>query len=160
MHSQTTFRRIPQTTPPSLSRLVQRAKLLRSIALAIREFLPGSLANHCQPGNISDYTLSIYVNSPAWATRLRFFSPELIKFLQTRFRAVDIRHIRIAVKPGSVEQSALDSELHYSISQENAQVLLQAAATAHSPRLSAALRRLAKHALTQTRGKSNSSDCR
>jgi len=145
MSSSTTFRSLSQTTPPALSRLMQRAQQLHHTALTIKGLLPENLARQCQPGNIvGNDTLFIYVNSPVWATRLRYFSPELIKRLQNHPGTKNICHIRIAVNPVTIIQTP-DNKSHRYLSQENATLLHHAADTAASPRLSAALQRLAKH---------------
>ncbi len=146
MRSPTTFRSLSQASPPALSRLMQRARQLHNIALTIKEFLPKSLAEHCQPGNIDNDTLFVHVNSPAWATKLRYFTPELIKYLQNHPQTKGIRHICITVRPAISKPAAVDIKPKRLLSQENAALLRHAATTADSPRLSAALRRLAQHA--------------
>ncbi len=146
-HSPTTFRSLSQATPPALSRLMEHARQLHHTTLAIRKFLPTPLDEHCQPGNIHHYTLILYTSSPAWATRLRYFVPDLIKFLRTRPPTAHIRHIRIIVQPRSPVQAKLDTKRPRLLSQENARLLRHAATTARSPRLSAALHRLSRHVL-------------
>ncbi len=145
MRSPTTFRSLSQATPPTLSRLMRRARQLHCIALTIKEFLPESLAEQCQPGNIDNDTLFVYVNSPAWATRLRYLAPDLIKYLQTHPQTKGVRHICTIIQPVVSKPAPANLKSRHLLSQKNAALLRHAATTAGSPRLSAALRRLAQH---------------
>jgi len=124
---------------------MQRARQLNCVASAIKEFLPEAIASHCQPGNISNDTLFVYASSPAWATRLRYFAPELVKYLKSRPRIKGIRHICVIVQPKLAESTPPNVKPRRRLSQKSAALLRHAAAAADSPRLSAALQRLARH---------------
>lgn len=147
MNSPTTFRSLRQATPPTISRLIRRARQLRQIASTVEKLLPPALADHCQPGNVENDTLTVYLDSSIWATKMRYFSPQLLAHLQGIPQTRHIRQIRTVVRPPLFQQpSAVTSpSRHRTLSSKSAALLCEAAAATESPRLSAALRRLARH---------------
>jgi len=146
MSQPSTFRSLSQSTPPALLRLIQRAQQLQQTTRTVRNQLPDALATHCHPGNVDNDTLFIHVNSPAWATRLRYFSPELLKRLKKQPATRNIRHIRIGIEPAPPPRRRSTERPRHRLSPESAALLLQSASTASTPRLRNALERLAHHA--------------
>lgn len=147
MSSPKIFRSLAQASPPELSELMQRARRLQLVAQRVRELLPDPLARQCQPGNIVNDTLFVYVTSPVWATRLRYLAPALVKNLQQQPDTRQIGRIRIVVQPDAVIQRRESAAAPLRMSRGNADLLRHAAAAAPTARLSAALRRLAQRGL-------------
>ncbi len=144
MSSSGTFRTLAHSSPPELAELMRRSRQLQLVARRVRNLLPAALARECQPGNVVNDTLYLYVSSPVWATRLRYLAPELVKELRLRPEMGRISKIRIVVQPEAIIQEEVPAAPPPQISPANAELLDQAAATAATPRLSAALRRLAR----------------
>jgi len=64
----------------------------------LREEIPAPLNDHCRTLNVSGTTLILAADSPAWAARLRFHTPQLVKILSS-YQPFDIRAVRIRVRP-------------------------------------------------------------
>ena len=144
MSSSGIFRSLAQASPPELKKLLQRARLLQLVAQRVKELLPAPLAKHCQPGNVVNDTLFMYVSSPVWATKLRYLAPALVKKLQEQSVTRQITQIRIVVRPDVAVQGKERAATPLRLSRANAELLRQAAETASTAKLSAALRRLAQ----------------
>jgi len=127
---------------------MQRALLLKRIASILEEYLPSPLLAHCLPGNIKDDTLTIYIDSPVWATKIRYLSPQLLAHLRKAPQTKGIQRIQAVVNPAIFQQitPASPAVVHRPLSSKSADLLLHAAASTDSPSLSRALRRLARHA--------------
>lgn len=61
--------------------IAQRAAALRALDAALRECLPPDCASHCRAAGITDGTLHLVADSPAWRARLHFHSPEIIRHI-------------------------------------------------------------------------------
>ncbi len=148
--SSTTFRSLSEATPPTISRLIQHARRLQRVASTIKELLPPALAAHCQPGNIANDTLTIYLDSSAWATKIRYFSPQLLAHLGKSPQTSQVKQIRIVVHPLLFQRPpVIPTSYRRTLSPASAALLREAAIATESPRLSAALHRLARHAEKQ-----------
>ncbi len=123
---------------------MQRARQLQLIAQRVRKLLPEPLASQCQPGNVSNDTLFLYVGSPVWATRLRYLAPELTRELQRQPETRRIRRIHIVVQPDALIHRRESTATPRRLSRRNAELLRHAAEAAPTTRLSAALLRLAQ----------------
>jgi hypothetical protein len=113
----------------------------RATAL-VRETLSTELAGHLRGATVSGETLTLYVDSPSWATRMRFQAPSLLRQLPASGLAV--RHCQIRVQPpGDVPRPARVQPRRARVSASAADSVRSAADAAESPGLAAALRRLA-----------------
>lgn len=80
----------------SLAGLAERAAATDRLARRIQGLLPAELAAHVTGANIRDRRLIILVDSPAWASRLRFEAPALRRQLETRHE-VDVDGVTVRV---------------------------------------------------------------
>lgn len=55
--------------------------------------LPGDLADHCLAAQQRAQQLILHVDSPVWASRLRFLAPRLLELLQAQHP--DLREVRV-----------------------------------------------------------------
>ena len=85
-------------TGNSLKHLVSKAKQITAADEALQAFLPGDLAAHCHVMNITENALVIKVDSAAWATQLRYLTPDLLIALQ-RAKMGTLTTIRYRVRP-------------------------------------------------------------
>lgn len=81
-----------------MSRLVEQAAALDRLTHAIRSLLPPALAPHCRGAAWRDGGLTVFVDSPVWTTRLRFYQSDLKNGLKRQFQ-MDVRRIRVKVMP-------------------------------------------------------------
>lgn len=107
----------------------------------LRAALPQPLRSHCSEARLEDGQLTLWVDSPAWATRARFLQPQLPPAGEE-----SIARLRIRVRPPSV-MARLETGIARRRLSATAGAHLRAAAGGFEDlRLAAALRRLALHA--------------
>ena len=124
-------------TLPGAARLHDRATDL------VRSALPADLADHCRGAVVSADEVTLYVDSPAWATRLRYLAPSLL--LQLAAADIGVRHCRIRVLPsGDRTEVVRPPSPPLPVTAATAAAIDSAAATAEPSDLAAALRRLAR----------------
>lgn len=127
----------------ALTETVARARAL--IALERRFFAlvnEPELPSHCRLANLREAVLVLETESPAWAARLRYATPEMVRRLAAGdFPPID--EIRIRVRP---QHAPADAARRATLSPGSAAHLREAAATLDDAPLAAALRRLADRA--------------
>lgn len=126
-----------------LRALTETARLHQQATDRIRAGLPDEVAAHCRGAVVAGDTLTLYVDAPAWATRLRFLAPSLLR--QLAATDPQVRHCLIRVlPPGELPRSARLPERPARVSESASLTVHSAAAATDSPGLAAALRRLAR----------------
>ena len=125
-----------------LRQLADAAARHARVADLVREALPRELVDHCLGAVVNDDELVLYVDSPGWATRLRFLAPTLFTRLATH--GITCRRSRVRVQPPG-ERVAPIAPTRQTVCAGPAAVraVSSAAATAGSDELADALRRLA-----------------
>lgn len=66
---------------PTLRRLEREINTQKALLEKVRQLLPDDLASHCIAAQKRDQQLILHTDSPVWATRLRYFAPQLISLL-------------------------------------------------------------------------------
>ena len=118
-------------------KLVVRCQTIRRLTAELWELLPAEFHGHSVVVGCEAGIISILVDSPAWATRLRHFN--------TGDRRCE--RLKILVRPDfSAPREAPRGVVREPLSQANAQALLHLAATVDDPQFAQALRRLVRHA--------------
>lgn len=136
---------------PHASRFLEKSEplcgLLREIARgeallrAVRGALPPPVDAHCLNAALHQGSLTLVTDSPLWASRIRFFAPDLLRVLAAGGeRAQEVR-VRVQPRSGTPEPRAADRPRLAAATVEH---LLQAAAGTDDPALANALRRLAR----------------
>jgi hypothetical protein len=93
--------RIPQSvrqlldSKPVLRRLEREIEAQADLLSEIRRLLPADLAPHCGAARMHGDRLVIHVDSPVWATRLRYLAPQIVSLLQAQHP--DLREIKSKV---------------------------------------------------------------
>ena len=128
----------------SLHSLMRHAHYLRQLDSIVHHQLNFSLQQHCKVANYRENTLYLHVDSPAWATKLRFTLPELLNNLRkyNEFRLLE----RIYLSQDNTragQQSPLPKPMER-LSPESAMQIEYLAEHVSDNRLANALRRLAK----------------
>jgi hypothetical protein len=118
--------------------LLERARKLSRFERAVLQLLPVELAAHCKVLNLKSEILVLAAPSPAWAGRVRFAIPELVKQLQ-RELGLHIRKVVMKIQPQSTEPQKPPLRM----SMSSATLLAQTARAIDYPPLQEALLRLA-----------------
>ena len=82
---------------PTLRRLQLELNAHEALLTGIRRLLPGDLAPHCVFAHLRDGQLLIHVDSAVWATRLRFFAPQLVRLVADEHPSVTEVSVRLLV---------------------------------------------------------------
>jgi len=117
----------------------RNAELVR----VVRRMLPKPLADQCLHASLEDDILVLFTASPVWATRLRFFTPNLLRSLPEPWgRAAGCR---VRIQPISEPPNATGVKPRPSrLTASTVAHLLDAAESVKDEDIAAALRRLAK----------------
>ena len=129
-----------------LAILVTRTKQLSRLTQVLRQQLDPDLASHCYIGNLDRDCLVILVDSAAWASKLRFYSQNILPQLRAAHQNFsEIQQVKVKVLSQSV--SAPEPEFQKPrMNKENAKGLTTLADSVDDPNLQAALARLAERA--------------
>lgn len=126
----------------SLQELTERARMLGRLTAEVRRLAP-EIGRHCRVANLRAGMLVIQVDSPAWATRLRYQGPALVRQLRRRGHS-EIQEVRIQVAPEAGPQAPAPRRPR--LSPASGELLQQTADAVEGDALRAALRRLAGRA--------------
>lgn len=80
-----------------LNDLLARAHGLDAMETALAGHLGHPLADHVRVANVTEDTLVLQIDSPAWATRLRYAEPDLLRLVNRMEGASNIRRVRVRV---------------------------------------------------------------
>ena len=126
------------------AKAIGHARTLQQLERLVRAALPADLAAHCSVMNLKKETLVLATDSPAWAARLRFAVPGLVKQLQCQL-STPLTRAEIRVRP--VSQEIQESARHPpALSMASATLLARTAEGIENPALREALYRLAAKA--------------
>ena len=124
--------------------MLERAKKLQRLEQAVLQLLPADLAAHCKVINLKNEILVLATSSSAWAARLRFAIPELIKQLGCQY-ALNLHTVQVRIEPKELE---IQKVRHHqpALSMASGTLLAQTAQSVNHPALQEALYRLAAKA--------------
>jgi hypothetical protein len=130
-------------TAGTLPRLLEQRRLLAELHRVLCGALPPPLDSHCQVLNLRHQCLVLAVDSPLWASRLRYLTRTLLQHL-SQVESVTVRTIQIKIRPepGPKKKKPIRNSR---LSADNARLLQQTANTLGDERLRAALLRVASH---------------
>jgi hypothetical protein len=127
---------------PTLKLIEAEISAQQALLEQVRQLLPGDLASHCVAAQERDQQLVLHLDSPAWATRLRYTSPQLLSLLKTAHPS--LREIKVKmVLTRSPPRRRLSAPHHSDLA---AAIILDSAEDTKHPQLRDALLRLS-HAL-------------
>jgi hypothetical protein len=61
-----------------LGYLIEQSTRLERLSRTVRDRLPAALGQHCRLANVTRQTLIMHADSPAWASKLRYYCPQLL----------------------------------------------------------------------------------
>lgn len=135
---------LTQSSSGRLQRLIKQAQALQVLEDRLSEHLPPLLKLHCKVAAIHDDVLVMNASSAAWATRLRYLAPSLLRLLQ-QHALPQLRAIRIKISLPEIAPLAKPA-FRPRLSMKSAKYLKNAARATADPALRSALLRLAKRA--------------
>ena len=128
----------------ALSGLVRSITEHQQLLDYIRALLPKSMAPHCLAAIRNGNNLTLFADSPAWSSRLRYLTAELLRTLSNNEPRID--RIKIRVIPAIKRPETNRTKRHpNALPKEEAEQIKSTADFIDDPELSAALRRLAQH---------------
>jgi len=151
MKSSRSLNKLFEEAHDDLAMLITRTRQLRRWTGVFRNQVGADLAPHCYLGRVEEKTLTVYVDSAVWATRLRFEAPQLIPVLQqanpifSKLTAIQVKVLPPAEAP-SGKSSPSEGP---SMSKENANGINVLSDSIEDPALQQALQRLARHAKSE-----------
>ncbi|MBI1422765.1 MAG: DUF721 domain-containing protein [Gammaproteobacteria bacterium] len=131
-----------------LAILVTRTRQLMRWTALLRTKLDQELAPHCYLGELQETSLSIFVDSAAWATRLRFQIPQVISALRMAnpiFAKLENIKVKVLTQEHSQDLDAIQSSGPV-MSTDNARNINSLSESIEDPALQQALQRLARNA--------------
>ncbi|GAB4289668.1 MAG: hypothetical protein Kow0096_02790 [Thiohalomonadaceae bacterium] len=126
------------TTAP----LLERVQYLQTLTTRLRRCLDSESASHVQVADLNEERLIIQVDSAAWATRLRYLGPQLLRCLRNNIELPPLQRLDIRVAPQA--QPTPPRIQPAALSADSASLLETAADDIRHPALRAALKRLAR----------------
>jgi hypothetical protein len=123
--------------------LVTQTRELKQFTRLLQAELDSSLAPHCHVARLTPSQLTIVVDSPAWATRLRFQTTTLLRQLAKKHHIFQsIKNIDIKIYPARLQRRAVPPVPRH-LSSGAATVITDMANSIDNPGLKQALLRLA-----------------
>lgn len=126
-----------------LNSLLTQEKANNTLLVRIRQNVPSTLAEHCLGAVLQDNQLLIFVESSAWASKLRFLSRGLCQKMRKEGVPIDKVVARVflhgQLKPKKKRVSKRE------LTASNAALINQTAESIADPELRAALKRLSNH---------------
>ncbi|MGB5202239.1 MAG: DUF721 domain-containing protein [Sedimenticolaceae bacterium] len=119
---------------PALKFLEREISAQNALLNQIRRLLPADLALHCRAAQIREGLLVLHVDSPVWATRLRYLAPELLSLMRPDHAALREVAVKVLVERESCrprhrppQHSALAASIIYDSAQDTKHPQLRAA---------------------------------
>ena len=148
MQSPITIHKLLSNADGDVASLITRARLLARYSKWLASVLPVPLGEHAVVADIQGNKLVIGVDNAAWATKIRFLTPDLIEKLTSKFKELKyIEQIITHVMPlqlATPDNTKVAVEKPH-LSQQNAALIQSLAETIDDPNLKEALLRLASH---------------
>lgn len=82
-----------------LGRLCQHIDNLRNLENKLLAYLDPPLNVHCALANYTNNTIVLHTDSPTWAAKLRFRTPEMLSYMQHECKLETLKTIRIKIIP-------------------------------------------------------------
>jgi hypothetical protein len=129
----------------NLKNLLESAKVYQALLESGRDHLPLAMQEHLLGVSFEDQTLLLQIDSPAWATRMRYYEPTILGTFQQNFPHLQLNKVKVSVLPLE-EQPKPKKEIVSHPSESDAEHMRQLSEDVESDELSAALLRLSQRA--------------
>ena len=125
---------------PTLSRIEQDVSEQQTLLNLIRQCLPDDLAAHCVGARVQDQRLVLHMDSPVWASRVRYLAKQLLSLLDRQYP--ELREIKVRLLVPDIAPRKKPSTAHKS--DRAAAIIYDSAADTETEPLKAALLRLSQ----------------
>ena len=133
-----------------LGRLMTAGRRLNAANTALEEFLEEPLKGRVSVARAGRETLTLVAESPAWSSRVRYLTPQILDHLRTRLENPRLRRVQIVTRPTETPAVA-PPERPPQLSQHTAALIESVARNSDNEALASALMRLAGRADRQKR---------
>jgi hypothetical protein len=125
--------------------LLDKVNKLQELNVLVKQHLSAPLVDHCWVANLKQGRLVLAVDSPVWATNLRFHMPELLSTLRQQPRFAGLVRIDVSVAPTPLPTTPppIHTRPARKMTDSNRKMLLAVAETIADPRLKAVITALA-----------------
>ena len=135
------------TKTQKLSPLISEAKRITQIKIILNQSLDNELAKHVQVSRVENKQLRLIVDSPAWATRLRYKQQEIINSFQNYAISKTITSIHIKINPTKLDQIKIKTKKNsIALSTDSAKQMKDEIEAISDTELKDALLRITRHA--------------
>ncbi len=83
--------------------MIAGASARMELTQQVSKYLPMAMHDHCWVTAINDSELTIVTDSPAWASKLRYLSRDLIRKLKQEAALPNISYIKVKVSPNTID---------------------------------------------------------
>ncbi len=126
-----------------LSVLCARASQISTLQRKLRIELGSPLSKHLIVANFNHKALTIHADSPAWAARLRFQIPDILRIAKETCALTELHSIRVKVVIPENEINKVKRKI--SLSDKSVQLIRKTAELTSDSALRSSLFRLSKH---------------
>jgi hypothetical protein len=133
-----------------LGRLVAVSSRLGTANRALEEILDEPLKGRVCVARASDETVTLVAESPAWSSRVRYLTPQILDHLRSRLERPHLRRVQIVTRP-TVSPALPPQRPRPRLSAHSAGLIESVARTTENAALSRTLMRLARRASDQDR---------
>ncbi len=127
----------------ALNQLKRQLEAQQSLTEEVRKLLPPPLNEQLKGAVLSGRRLTLLVNSPVWASRLRYLAPQLSR--QLRHNGLPVEQVLPRIVPEQTKAHSRRKARALHLSEKNAEMLRQAADALEPGPLQEAMRRLSRH---------------
>lgn len=145
MQTERTINKILNERLNILPNLQQKIQQLHHLNFLWQKHVDKILLGHSYVANFRNQCLIVEVTSPAWATRLRYLTPKLLKCLQQEAVFAHLQTIDWYIRPTSLGTNAQSKRPSITLSPNNALIINEAANNITNEKLKKSLQHLAKN---------------
>lgn len=127
----------------NLGRLIQHGDRLRELESRLTAHLEPPLNQHCQIANYANNTLTLHTDSPTWAAKLRFITPDILNFMRNNCSLSEIKTVRIRIMIPDTKTA--NTAKHLTLSPSTADHIKEVALSVTDDGLRHSLLKLSKH---------------
>ena len=124
--------------------LLKHANYIQQLQSKLHEYLGPPLNTHCILANHKNDILILHADSPTWAAKLRYLTPDILSYMHQQCHITKLKTIRIKVMP-TIISPVKTSTRQLTLSATSAKLMNDVANTMSDQALRASLLKLAKH---------------
>ena len=137
-------------TPGSgLEKLVATAENLIALEQKLCSILPPPLNLHCKISGLSNQSILLITDSSVWATKLRFMTPEILKFMKSECSSSRLKSVRISIRPEVYNKTSQPGR-KITLTTATSRIIKNIANNIHDDELRSSLHKIARHSESNT----------